>query len=172
MIVKWKGLLLEVEEIEQKDYMVRISGRSIDKSGRVSVLQNLLIDPKEIKPLKISPREKAILQKALKHPRPSSSKIESRPTYWKIWFKPNKLLSLGDVEFHSDKGQVIAHEKNILYVKTEPPKWRPEKIWAVLKIDGEFWRIPLEIVSLRWIEASEIPKPKKKGKGRGSSYGK
>jgi len=72
------------------------------------------------------------------------------------------------VEYHSDKGQVIAHEKNIIYVKTEPPKWRPEKIWAILKIDGEFWRINLEITSLRICAFDEIPKPKKKRR-RGSS---
>jgi len=170
--MKWREWILKVEDFEPRGHKILIhEGEGINKSGAVSIFRNILIDARELIILKAMNREKQIIKKCLESiPISPIHEKRWRPQYWEVLVKRSWPLDIADsFILSSDKGEVVAFKDDKVFVKSRE---RPSHITATLSIKGSEWRAPLEIVSLRRIEASEIPKPKKKGKGRGSSYGK
>jgi len=165
MIIKWKEWVLRVEDFEPRGHKILIhEAEAINKVGAVSIL-NDLIDVRELTILKATDREKKVIEECLKNiPKSSAHEKKWRPEYWEITIKKSWPLDLADsLIFSCDKGEVIGFKSDKVFVKSRE---RPSHITATLQIKGETWRIPLEIVSLRWID--EIPKSKKKRR-RGSS---
>jgi len=164
MIAKYGNLILETTEIRQVGHLIRVSGKATDKSGRVTVFENWLIDPSEnFWPLIASKIEKRIITKALNHPKPTLPKKSiKKPTYWRLSFDPPEFFKAADsIEFSIDSGEVICREDRYVYVKSHT---RPKVLKAIVEIKGENWIIPLPIIDLRWIESHEIPKLRKRKK--------
>ena len=157
MIAKYGNLILETTEVRQVGHLIRVSGKATDKSGRVTVFENWLIDPSEnFWPLIASKIEKRIITKALNHPKPAPPKKPIRkPTYWRLSFDPPEFFKAADsIEFSVDSGEVICKEDGCVYVKSFA---RPKTLKAIITIKRETWSIPLPITDLKWVEASELP---------------
>ena len=171
MIAKYGNLILETTEIRQVGHLIQVSGKATDKSGRVTVFENWLIDPSEnFWPLITSKIEKRIITQAMNYPKPTPPKKPiKKPTYWRLSFDPPEFFKAVDsIEFSVDSGEVICREDRCVYVKSYT---RPKVLKAIVEVKGENWIIPLPIIDLRWIEPSELPRKKERKRRRRSSHG-
>ena len=168
MIMKWREWILKVEDFEPRGHKILIhEGEGINKSGAVSIFRNILIDARELIILKAMNREKQIIKKCLESiPISPIHEKRWRPQYWEVLVKRSWPLDIADSFILStDKGEIIGFKDDKVFVKSRE---RPSHITVILGVKGETWRIPLEIVSIRWIESHEIPKLGKRKRRSGS----
>ena len=168
MIMKWREWILKVEDFEPRGHKILIhEAEAVNKAGAISILRNVLVDARELTVLKAMSQEKKVIEECLKNiPKPSAHEKKWRPQFWEIIIKKSWPLDLADSLILScDRGEVIGVKDDKVFVKSRE---RPSHITVILGVKGETWRIPLEIVSIRWIESHEIPKLGKRKRRSGS----
>jgi len=167
VIVKWREWILKVEDFEPRGHKILIhEAEAVNKSGVVNILRNVLVDPHEIVILKASRKERAIIKKALSHPRPRppSPPKARKERVWRFKFKPSPFLEASkQVKFEIRDGEIIQVKENELIVKS---KGIPREPRAIIEIDGQRWPIKLDVISygIDWKLSEELEKEKKRSR--------